>query len=222
MSALAWSWLGRLRYGQALEQQRRRREAVIAGELPEILWLLEHDPVVTTGRRKVPDLPSPAALSERGVDLHQTERGGLATYHGPGQLVAYAIIDCWGRGIGAKGAVHAMEQAVIDWLGTMNLIATRRPSFPGVWVGNDKICAVGMHFRKGVSMHGLAINLTNDLSGFELITPCGITDGGVTNVHTLSGIQLKPEEAAEGLAPHLVHNFLNPVCTLRKGTRQVG
>lgn len=214
MKPLSWSWLGRLPYREALEMQRKHRAGVIDGTSPETLWLLEHDPVITTGRRPVPGLMSPTDLAARGVDFHRTERGGLATYHGPGQLVAYAIVDCWDRGIGARGAVHAMEQGVIDWLASLGLHADRRAGFPGVWVGNNKICAVGMHFKKGVSMHGLGLNLTEGLHGFELITPCGITDGGVTTLQALTSSILSPVDAAQDLGPHLVHSFLNPTCTL--------
>ena len=214
MKPLSWSWLGRLPYREALEMQRKHRTGVIDGTSPETLWLLEHDPVITTGRRPVPGLMSPTDLAARGVDFHRTERGGLATYHGPGQLVAYAIVDCWDRGIGARGAVHAMEQGVINWLASLGLPADRRAGFPGVWVGNNKICAVGMHFKKGVSMHGLGLNLTEGLHGFELITPCGITDGGVTTLQTLTSNVLSPVDAAQDLGPHLVHSFLNPICTL--------
>ena len=222
MTELSWSWRGRLPYGEALEKQRELRRSVIRGESPEALWLLEHDPVITTGRRRVPDLMSPEELAARGVDFHRTERGGLATYHGPGQLVAYAIVDCWSRGIGARGAVHAMEQGVINWLSELSLPAERRDGFPGVWINGDKICAVGMHFKCGVSIHGLGLNLSKGLQGFELITPCGITDGGVTTLESLTGIARSPEAAAEQLGPHLVRSFLYPVCTMNKPSRDAG
>ena len=205
-----------------LDRQRTRRRGVIAGTHPEVLWLVEHGPVITTGRRAVPGLPSAQHLAAMGIALHHTERGGLATYHGPGQLTAYAIVDAWGRGMGAKGAVCAMEQGVIDWLATMNVDGRRRRGFPGVWVGPDKICAIGMHFSSGVSMHGIAINLTNGAEGFALITPCGITDGGITSLARLIGNAPAPDHAAEHLAPHLVHNLLNPNTTMSKGSLSLG
>lgn len=197
------AWLGRLPYLVALERQRARREEVLAGQAPEALWALEHDPVITTGRRAPDDLPSAEALAARGVALVQTERGGLATWHGPGQLVIYVIIDAAGRGIGVKGTVSALEQAVIRWLGARGVAATLREGFPGVWVpsptsacGLDKICAIGLHFRRGVSMHGLALNLRPSLDGFGLFTPCGVRDGGVTSLLALTGDAPHPEEAA--------------------------
>ncbi len=183
------AWLGRVPYREALERQRARREAVLAGEAPEALWALEHDPVVTTGRRPPAGLPDAAWLAARGVELVSTERGGLATWHGPGQLVVYAIIDAGARGMGPRVLVGALEQGLIDWLGARGQAATRREGYPGVWVpsarspaGLDKIAAIGLHFRRGVSMHGLALNLRPDLSAYGLIVPCGITDASVTSL----------------------------------------
>jgi lipoate-protein ligase B len=181
MTDLSWSWLGRQPYGEMLERQRSHRRSVIDGSESETLWLLEHDPTITTGRRAVPDLPAAEDLNNRGIALHRTERGGLATYHGPGQLIAYAIVDCWERA-------------------------------PGVWVGLEKVAAVGMHFKQGVSIHGVAINLTNSLDPFKMITPCGITDATVTSVQRLRGSAPTPEEAAPLLAPHLIRNLLSPIC----------
>ena len=104
----------------------------------------------------------------------------------------------------------------------MGLPADRRNGFPGVWIGRDKICAVGMHFKKGVSMHGLGLNLTESLDGFDLITPCGITDGGVVSLAKLTGRAVSPEDAAQHLGPHLIRNFLNPACTLNKPSCDAG
>ena len=212
MNPIGWRWLGRQPYGPVLERQRTHREAVIADRGEEALWLLEHEPTITTGRRPVDDLPSESALRAQGIELFRTERGGLATYHGPGQLVAYAIVDCWERGLGAKGAVTSMEQGIIDWLSEEGIQGARRSGFPGIWIGPNKIAAVGMHFKKGVSMHGVAINLAKDLGGFNLITPCGIADGGVTSIEAEVGIALPVAQAASRLAPHLLHNLHDPLC----------
>jgi len=190
-------WLGRVGYRPTWELQRARREAVIAGEQPEAVWLLEHDPVITTGRRPVEVLPD-------DVEVVRTERGGLATWHGPGQLVGYLILDVGARGLGVKATICGVERAIIRWLGGHGVEAGRRPGHPGVWVGRDKICAVGMHFRRGVSMHGFALNLTADLSGFQAIVPCGITDGGVTSLQRLLGASPSPGEAAGDVGRVLV------------------
>lgn len=200
---IPWSWRGRVPYGEALVEQRAHRAAILAGEAEEVIWLLEHAPVVTVGRRPAPGTPTPEALAAMGVAHFAVERGGLATWHGPGQLVAYVLVDALTRRLGVKGLVCAVEQGVMDWLAAQGVQAARRPGYPGVWVGRQKICAVGMHFRRGVSMHGIALNLTTDLSGFSLITPCGITDGGVTALARLVGRSPTPEQAAPGLGAAL-------------------
>lgn len=197
-----WSWLGRVSYAQALHAQRQRRDAILCGEATEVLWLLEHPAVVTTGRRAVPDLDRPA-LAARGIPVVSTERGGLATWHGPGQLVAYVLYDAGRRGLGPKSLVRRLEDTVIAWLGQREIDAGRRPGLPGVWVSHDKICAVGLHFSRGVSMHGLALNLCPDLSAFSLFTPCGVIDGGITSLQRLHGHAPSPEDAAASLGPKL-------------------
>ena len=184
------TWLGRVPYPLALEMQRLRRDAVVAHVASDSLWLLEHEPVYTTGRRVV-DL-DPSTLN---APLFASERGGLTTWHGPGQLVGYLIVDVGGRGGSVKGAIAAVEEGIIGWLHGVGLPATRLNGFPGVWVGRDKICAIGMHFRRGVSMHGFALNLHPDLRWFDHISPCGITDGGVTSVEKLLGNSPSLEDA---------------------------
>lgn len=200
------AWLGRIPYAEALAAQRARREAVLAGQAPETLWALEHDPVITTGRREPAGLPDEAWLAARGVALARTERGGLLTWHGPGQLVVYAIIDAVGRGLGPRALVEALEQGVIDWLVARGQEATRRPGYPGVWLpspassaGLDKIAAVGLHFRRGVSMHGLALNLRAERDGFDLIVPCGITDARPLSLHERDPAAPTPAEAAHAV-----------------------
>jgi lipoate-protein ligase B len=215
---LQWEWLGRRSYDEALHLQRSRREAVIAGDQPEALWLLEHPAVITTGRRAVGGLPSKESLGKVGVELHKTERGGLATFHGPGQLVAYAIINCWDRGLGAKGTVHSLEQGVIHWLERLGIHGGRRSGYPGVWIAHSKICAVGMHFRRGVSMHGIALNLDMDLTQFSMITPCGIADATVTHVANFMDCPPSPKEAAPSLAADLIYALRHPECTISRNS----
>ncbi len=197
MTPVRPQWLGRLPYRWAWRLQHLRREAVIARRAPEAFWLLTHDPVITTGRRLVEALPL-------DLDVIQTERGGLATYHGPGQLVGYLIIDVARRKTKVKGTIRAVESGIIRWLDSRGVRATRRPSYPGIWVGPDKICALGMHFRRGVSMHGFALNLTVDLEGYDRIIPCGITDGGVTSLAALRGTSPEPWQVAEEVGRTLV------------------
>lgn len=199
MTAPEVDWLGRLAYGWALRLQRSRREGVIAGVAPEAIWLLEHDPVITTGLRAVEDLPAPEVLRARGIAFHRVERGGLATWHGPGQLVGYLIVDLGRRGFRVKDVIAGVEDGVIAWLSSVGISAGRRVGYPGVWCGTDKICAIGMHFRRGVSLHGFALNLDPELSGFDLIVPCGIRDGGVTTVRRQIGRSIDPESCAQAV-----------------------
>lgn len=196
MDGLGFQWLGRVPYGEALARQRLRREGVIAGTAPEVIWLLEHDPpVITVGRREAAGVPDAAWLGARGVERFAVERGGLATWHGPGQLVAYVIVDAGRRGMGVKATVAALESAVIRWLRERAVDARRRDRHPGVWVGSDKICAVGLHFHRGVTLHGLALNLDPDMTAWTWFVPCGISDGGVTSLRRL-GIEVPAIELA--------------------------
>jgi len=197
---IAPEWLGRLPYPQARHLQRERRRRVIEGTASEAFWLLEHHPVITTGRREVPDLPPGDVLRARGVALVHTERGGLATFHGPGQLVGYLILHLRRRGLKVRTLVEGVEDGVMAWLDDRGVASSRRAGLPGVWVGQDKICAVGMHIRHDVSMHGFALNLTTDLSYFALITPCGIRQGGVTSLERVLGESPNPRDAALGVA----------------------
>lgn len=215
MTPLQWVWLGTVPYGEALARQRARRRAIQDRSARETIWLLEHPPVVTTGRRPAPGTPDAQALAAEGVELHATERGGLATYHAPGQLVAYLLVDIGRRGIAVRALVERLEDAVIDWLASRNIIAGRRSGLPGVWVGDDKVAALGLHIQHGVSMHGLALNLSVDLSGFRLIVPCGIRDAGVTSVETITGRTESPTEVAAELGPILVAVIENrrPPCS---------
>jgi len=188
-------------YAQALEEQRSHRRAILEGRADSVLWLLEHDPVVTTGRRVPEGTASVEELAARNIDFFATERGGLATYHGPGQLVGYLICDIGDYGLSVRETICGVETGIIRWLEGFGVTAGRRQGYPGVWVGKNKIAALGLHFRKGVSMHGFALNLTVDLAPYDLIVPCGITDGGVTSLQRLCPEAcLQPEEAASVVA----------------------
>lgn len=206
-----WRWLGLVPYRSALERQRAHREALLAGEVRSELWLLEHPPVVTEGRRP-PPIPTPVELlAQHGIDFERTERGGLATYHGPGQLVGYLIADISLLGLGIKATVAALEQGLMDWLAGHGVRAHRRPEYPGVWVGQGKIGAVGLHFHRKVSMHGFALNLTTPLEPFGLIVPCGIHDGSVTTLAQLLGPGAPtPAVAAPTVAAAVLSALVSP------------
>ncbi|MDP2316777.1 MAG: lipoyl(octanoyl) transferase LipB [Pseudomonadota bacterium] len=203
---MRWRWLGRLPYEEALAAQRAHRDALVEGRVGQEVWLLEHDPVVTTGRRGVDDL-DPDRIRAAGFALVGSERGGLATCHEPGQLVGYVLIDA--RGIGVRRTVAVLEESVAEWLGGQGVAAGPREGYPGVWVGNQKLCAIGLHFRSGFTLHGFALNLVNDLHGFGLITPCGIRDGGVTTLARLVPHAPTPEAAAATIGEIVVRRLLD-------------
>lgn len=171
------------------------------------MWLLEHPPVITTGRRSVGGDVEPARVRAAGFELHETERGGLATCHEPGQLVGYLFFDA--SAVGVHRTVAALEEGLIGWLRGEGIAAARREGYPGVWVGREKVAAIGLHFRRGVSMHGFALNLVNDLRGFALIVPCGLADAGVTTVARLTGRHLPPARVAAAVGDRILAALLD-------------
>jgi lipoyl(octanoyl) transferase len=176
-----WRWLGRVPFGEAAREQERLRELVLSGEGPETLLLCEHAPVVTLGRSANPAnvLASRDELARRGVDLHPASRGGDVTYHGPGQLVGYPIVRLRG---GILGHVTAMARALAGVLGELGIDAEWRRETPGLWVGEEKICAFGVHVHRRVTIHGFALNVSGALDGFDLIVPCGLHASRTTSI----------------------------------------
>ena len=169
--------LGLVPYADALELQRRVARARIAGEVSEdVLLLVEHPPVITLGRSAKAGhlLASPELLSARGVELFEVERGGDVTFHGPGQLVGYPIVDLKQHKRDLHWYLRQVEQALIDALGVLGLPAERNPGLTGVWTSGRKIASIGVHARDWVTWHGFALNVTTDLRYFDLMVPCGI------------------------------------------------
>jgi lipoyl(octanoyl) transferase len=178
--------LGAIPYADAFELQRTLRDRRAAGELPDLLLVLEHPAVYTRGKRTEPgDLPMGEDwYRERGIEVEDTDRGGRVTYHGPGQLVAYPIMAV----TRVADFVHTMERAIVAALADEGVAAEPRAvPFTGVWVGDSKIGSIGVRVREGVSMHGLAVNVDNDLQPFEWIVPCGIDHVKVTSVAHQTG-----------------------------------
>ncbi|HUQ43115.1 MAG TPA: lipoyl(octanoyl) transferase LipB [Candidatus Limnocylindria bacterium] len=175
-------WLGRIGYREAWARQKELVEQRAAGEVEDRLLLLEHDAVLTLGRQadSAHVLAPPRELRRRGVEVIRVERGGEVTYHGPGQLVAYPIIRLADRGILVRPLVTALETAMIDTCAELGVEAFRRDGHPGCWVEGDrgrphrKIGALGLRIERGVSYHGIALNIDPDLRDFELIDPCGM------------------------------------------------
>ncbi len=178
--------LGPVRYAEAFELQRTLRDRRAAGELPDLLLVLEHPPVYTRGKRtEAADLPMDESwYAERGIEVEDSDRGGRVTYHGPGQLVAYPIMAV----DRVADFVHTMESAIVAALADEGVVAEPRAvPFTGVWVGDSKIASIGVRVRDGVSMHGLAVNVDNDLEPFDWIVPCGIDHVRVTSVARETG-----------------------------------
>jgi lipoyl(octanoyl) transferase len=185
--------LGQLPYRDAWDIQERTHEAVLAGGEEKIL-LVEHPPVVTFGRRPGVDrhlVATPEQLAEQSVEVVQSDRGGDITFHGPGQLVAYPIIRLADHRFSVGGYVHTLEAAVVAMLAELGITASADPAAVGVWTDDAgqlaKISAIGVRIRRGVSLHGLALNITTNLNYFNLIIPCGLPGRGVTSLQRLLG-----------------------------------
>ncbi len=176
--------LGRIRYALASERQHARWDDVREERASEAIFTLEHDPVITLGRRgNEADIRlSPEVLSARGIDVVRTDRGGQVTYHGPGQLVIYPVLAVRDRGIHAGDLVRGVAACVQRCLARLDIHAAYDTDAPGLWVNGAKIAAVGMRISRGVSMHGVAINLTTELSAFDIFVPCGMPDARATSV----------------------------------------
>jgi lipoate-protein ligase B len=199
----AWAYLGRIEYGAALALQRALLEARAAGARPDTLLLVEHPPVLTLGRRGSPSdiLVDEATLAAFGIAVHETNRGGLVTYHGPGQLVGYPIADLRAlTGGDVVRYVTGLEETVIRVLAGLGIHAGRDPQHRGVWVAGAKIAAVGVAISRGVTMHGFALNLQPDHDHFALIRPCGIVDREVTSAAAILGRPTALPECASALA----------------------
>ncbi|MCX2726757.1 lipoyl(octanoyl) transferase LipB [Thermomicrobium sp. 4228-Ro] len=188
--------LGRVEYRETWELQRQLAAARRAGTIPDTVLLLEHEPVFTTGRRGgTHNLRlSLAELAARGVPYYVTDRGGDVTYHGPGQLVAYVILRLGDGQRRVRRFVECLEATVLDVLAAYGLAGWLDPAHPGVWVGNDKIAAIGIAIHHGVTYHGIALNVTTDLEPYSWIVPCGIADRGVTSLAQQLG---RPVELGE-------------------------
>ncbi len=185
MSApIVWRWLGRRAYEPALAQQEVCWRARRAGG-PDTCLAVEHPATITLGKRAThAELRvSAAALATRGIPCVDIERGGHATYHGPGQLVLYPIVALAARGFGVASFVWTLEQIMIELAARFGVVARRDARGHGVWTDRGKLGAVGIRVRDGVSLHGLAVNVTTDLAGFELIAPCGVAGLPITSLH---------------------------------------
>jgi lipoyl(octanoyl) transferase len=197
--------LGRLRYAEGLELQARLVADRQAGRIGDTLLLLEHDPVFTLGRNARAEnvLHPDEALRARGFDVFETGRGGDVTYHGPGQVVGYPILHLAPDRCDVHRYVRDLEEVMIRTCADYGVEARRVPGMTGAWVGDDKIGAIGVRIARWVTSHGFALNVTTDLTPFDLIVPCGIRGRGVTSLARVIDRDVPLGDVAEALARHL-------------------
>jgi len=201
--------LGRVDYEPAWALQRELARARAEGRIADTLLLVEHPHTYTLGRRGRPDevLAPPALLTALGARVYEVDRGGQATYHGPGQVVGYLILDLRAWGGGPVRFVRCLEEGVIRALARFGIPARRIEGLTGVWVGEEKICAIGVRVSRGVTYHGFALNVCPDLSFFRHIIPCGLPDRGVTSMERVLGRPISPEEVKAPLVEGLGEAF---------------
>lgn len=195
-------WLGRVEYGEALRLQRARATARIRGEAEDSLLLVEHPPVITLGRgaKREHLLSDEQILKARGVEVWEIERGGDVTFHGPGQLVGYPILDLTNHGKDLHRFMRKMEEMLIRTLDAYGIRGESRSGQTGVWVHGAKIASMGVHVSRWVSRHGFALNVSTDLSLFDLIVPCGLTGVRMTSMTALLGQGVPVQVVAESVA----------------------
>ena len=197
--------LGLIGYQECLSLQRRLVGQRLAGEIPDTLLLLEHQPVITLGTAGGKDslLVKPEIAEKAGVELVQTDRGGNITYHGPGQLVGYPIFNLRAHGKDVHLFLRNLEEAVIDLLARFGVEGQSMPGLTGVWVGDDKICSIGIAVRQWISYHGFALNVSPNFEHWSLIHPCGLVDRQVTSIERLIG----RNPGMEAVKSAAVHSF---------------
>lgn len=198
MKAPLIRWLGRVGYEptwRAMQQFTDTRGA----ETPDEIWLLEHEPVFTLGMNADPS----HVLAAGDIPVIQIDRGGQVTYHGPGQLVIYPLIDVRRSGLGVRSLVTALERAVIDYAASFGIRAECRANAPGVYADGRKLASVGLRIRRGGSYHGLALNVDMDLAPFGRINPCGYAGLQMTQLSML-GVPREVEQVGRGIAPLLL------------------
>lgn len=205
MQAGQFIWMGAVPYALALEHQRKIHALRVEQAIPDTLLLLEHPPVITLGKGWHSEnlLMTEAEYAQRGIEVFATDRGGDVTYHAPGQLVGYPIFSLWDKGRDLHRYLRLVEESLILALGDWGIEAGRLPPHTGVWVGDEKVAAMGIKASRWVTMHGFALNVNNDLCPFEWIIPCGILEKGVASVQSLT----QRAVSVEAMIPGVVAGF---------------
>ena len=203
-------WLGRTPYREAWDLQAELVSGLRDGRVPDTLLLLEHPHVFTMGKAASPDhvLWDEAEQARRDVDLIWSDRGGEATYHGPGQLVGYPILDLAHFGLSIPQYLEKLEQSLIDYLHDLGIDSEPgEPGLTGVWSGGQKLAAIGIKLNRSIVSHGFALNLTTDLAYFDGIVPCGHADKRPTSVEAITGMKIETPAAARSYAQHFSRVF---------------
>lgn len=209
-SSILFLDLGTIEYDKAFEFQKKLAESRSQGKIRDILILLEHLPVFTVSRRTDPEhvLVPISTLPEKGISLCQTNRGGDVTYHGPGQLVGYVIMDLKKRGRDLHRYVRDLEQVIINTLDSWGITASRMTGHPGVWVNDEKIASIGIAVnRQWITMHGFSLNVDPCLEHFSFIVPCGIKDKGVTSIKRVLGEDVDPQILRQDIVTNFYRVF---------------
>ena len=196
-SAIQYFWLGRQPYISVWELQKQLHSKRVAGEIPDVVLLLEHDPVYTFGKNADTNLLLDSKPHD--AEVVQIDRGGQVTYHGPGQLVCYPIIDLHNFQMSVSWYMRSLEGVIINCLKKLGIKSARKKDLPGVWVEDNKICAMGVRLSRWVTMHGFALNHKPDMKYFDGMIPCGIFNYGVTSLKD-QGINISMERLVENIA----------------------
>jgi lipoyl(octanoyl) transferase len=211
--------LGIVPYAEALDLQKRLVDERKADAIPDQLIFLEHPPVITLGVRSGAGrshiLETPDGLAAQGVEVFETGRGGDVTYHGPGQLVGYPILDLRPDRCDVHRYVRDLEEALIRAVAAFGVTAGRSPGLTGAWVGEQKLAAIGVRIARWVTSHGFALNVTTNLRHFNLIVPCGLAGKGVTSLETLTGRPVAMEDAQVAVAQAFADVFDREIVNLQ-------
>jgi len=208
--------LGRTRYADTWDLQKRLVDLRLKSKIPDCLLLTEHEPVITMGRGTLPEnlLVTKEQLAKRGVELFDIERGGDITFHGPGQLVAYPIIDLNNRGKDLHRYLRDLEELIIRTLSDFGISAGIKEGLTGVWASDQKLAAIGVAVTRWITYHGLALNVNTNLDYFKLINPCGITQYPVGSMAKALGKEVNFQSVADSLANNFAAMFYYEIETL--------
>ena len=197
---------GRVPYAEALTRQLALHARRLAGEAADTLVLVEHPPTITLGRHAPTNdiLADPAELARRGIEVVRSDRGGRATYHGPGQVVLYPVVSIDELGLGVKDWVCLLEGALLDALTDFGIRGERHAGTAGIWTSQGKIASIGLRVARGVSYHGVSLNACLDASVFDCIVTCGVGGERVTTMSAMAGATVSFEKAGEHLLRHTI------------------